>query len=469
MARRRGLDVLSQSVKNTLLGALREPARIASTVDRPAGAAGEPSRAARHGPRSNAFQNLPEMSEIRTQKAVAGLLGVANPFFRIHDGRAGATTHIDGREHINFASYNYLGLNGHPDVNAAAKAAIDRYGTSVSASRLVAGERAIHQELERRIAEFLGVEDAVVFVSGHATNVAAIGHLMRAKDLILHDALIHNSVLVGAALSGAARLPFAHNDLEALEDLLASRRHEHERCLIVVEGLYSMDGDHPDLTRLVELRDRYDAWLMVDEAHSFGVLGATGRGIAEESGVDPNVVDIWMGTLSKTLSGCGGYIAGSAALVEYLKFTAPGFVYSVGMPPPVAAAAIASLALLAAEPQRVAKLRANGRLFVELARSAGLDVGTSSGFAVVPVMVGDSLRAVHLANKLLERGINVLPIVHPAVPERSARLRFFLTAEHEPEHIRVGVERVADEMAQLAKAGFGIKMAAAIAKATRST
>src|SRR5436309_8618452 len=287
---------------------------------------------------------------------------------------------------------------------------------------------------------------------------------MRARDLILHDVLIHYSVVVGAELSGAARRQFAHNDLDALEELLAANRHEHDRCLIVVEGLYSMDGDYPDLGRLIELRDRYDAWLMVDEAHSLGVLGRTGRGIAEEFGIDPNAVDIWMGTLSKTLSGCGGYIAGSTALVEFLKFTAPGLVYSVGMPPPVAAAAIASLAILAAEPERVAKLRANGRLFVELANAAGLDTGTSAGFAVVPVMVGDSLRAVHLANRLLERGVNVLPIVHPAVPERAARLRFFITAEHEPEQIRTGVDTVADEMAQLAHVGFGIRMAAALAK-----
>jgi 8-amino-7-oxononanoate synthase len=467
MARRRGLDVLSKTVKETLLGALREPARGAADGHAGAAAPGKRSGAIRQAPRRNAFGDLPEMSDIRMQKAVADVLGVANPFFRVHDGRAGAMTHIDGRGHINFASYNYLGLNGHPDVNAAAKAAIDRYGTSVSASRLVAGERAIHRELERRLADFLGVEDAVVFVSGHATNVGTIGHLMRAKDLILHDALIHNSVVVGAELSGAARLPFAHNDLDALEDLLASRRHEHERCLIAVEALYSMDGDLPDLARLVELRDRYDAWLMVDEAHSLGVLGATGRGIAEELGINPTAVDIWMGTLSKTLSGCGGYIAGSTALAEYLKFTAPGFVYSVGMPPPVAAAAIASLALLAAEPERVAKLRANGRLFIELAKKAGLDTGTSAGFAVVPVMVGDSLRAVQLANRLLDRGINVLPIVHPAVPERAARLRFFLTAEHEPEHIKAGIEAVAEEMARLVKSGFGIKMVAAVAKATR--
>lgn len=466
MARKRGLDILSQAAKDALLGVLREPANATPRTER-APSAHTGRGAAQPGAQRNPFSDLPGMSEIRTQKAVADLLGIANPFFRVHDGRAGATTHINGREHINFASYNYLGFNGHPKVNAAAKAAIDQYGTSVSASRLVAGERAIHRELERRISGFLGVEDAAAFVSGHATNIAAIGHLMQARDLILHDALIHNSVLVGAELSGAARRPFAHNDLDALEDLLSSLRHQHEHCLIVVEGLYSMDGDYPDLSRLVEMRDRHDAWLMVDEAHSLGVLGATGRGLAEECGVSPTAVDIWMGTLSKTLSGCGGYIAGSTSLAEYLKFTAPGFVYSVGMPPPVAAAAIASLDLLEDGPERVAKLRANGRLFVELAKAAGLDTGTSAGFAVVPVMVGDSVRAVHLTNRLLEKGINVLPIVHPAVPERGARLRFFLTAEHEPDQIRAGIDAVAQEMAQLAKAGVGIKMVAALAKATR--
>jgi 8-amino-7-oxononanoate synthase len=464
MSRRPG--VLSQRMRDSLLGALREPSRPAPANDTAAEAKPKPVKKAR--PRRSAFADLPELTEIRTQKAVADMLGVANPFFRVHDGRAGATTRIDQREHLNFASYNYLGLNGHPHVNAAAKQAVDDYGTSVSASRLVAGERPIHRELEQRIASFMGVEDAIVFVSGHATNVATIGHLMRPKDLVLHDALIHNSVMVGAALSGAARRAFAHNDLDALEEILAARRHEHERCLIVVEGLYSMDGDFPDLARLVDLKERYDAWLMVDEAHSLGILGKTGHGIAEEFGIDPQRVDIWMGTLSKTLSGCGGYIAGAAPLIEFLKFTAPGFVYSVGMPAPIAAAAIASLDILEREPERVAKLRENGKLFVELAKEAGLDTGFSAGFCVVPVMVGDSLRSVHLANRLLERGINALPIVHPAVPERSARLRFFLTSEHEPEQIRKAVEITAEEMAGLAKAGFGIKMAAALAKATRA-
>lgn len=460
--RGRGIGGLSRAAKDSVLGALRAAQPGKGEDD------GEPAR-----PRPvlrrkrNSFADLPELKDIHTQRAVADLLKVENPFFRVHDGRAGARTEIDGRSLLNFGSYNYLGLNGHPEVSAAAKAAVDHYGVSASASRLVAGERPVHRELERRIAGFIGVEAALVFVSGHATNVGVIGHLLRPNDLILYDSLSHNSIVMGAQLSGATRRMFPHNDFDKLEELLAAHAHAHDRVLVAIEGLYSMDGDIPDLARAVALRERYGVWLMVDEAHSLGVLGATGRGIAEEAGVDPHDVDIWMGTLSKTLSGCGGYIAGSGALVEFLKFTAPGFVYSVGMPPPVAAAAIASLDVLEREPERVAKLRANGLRFVEKAKAAGLDVGDSAGFAISPVMVGDSLRAVYLADRLLARGINALPIVHPAVPERAARLRFFLTSEHSEADIDEAVAITAEEHAALAKAGFGVKMAAALAKATR--
>lgn len=465
MSQRRGIGALSRSAKDGILGAIRAQPKV--EAEKPAGPT--PTVVTRRAKRGDRFADLKELKDVKTQQAVADLIGVQNPFFRMHDGCAGATTHIDGRTHINFASYNYLGMNGHPEVNAAAKAAIDHYGVSCSASRLVAGERPIHRELEHKISEFYGVDDAVAFVSGHATNVAAIGHLMRANDLIVYDALAHNSIVVGATLSGAARRMFAHNDLDALEEILIRQAHAHERVLVAVEGLYSMDGDFPDLARLVKMRDRYGFWLMVDEAHSLGVLGKTGGGIAEECGVDPKEVDIWMGTLSKTLSGCGGYIAGSHSLVEYLKFSAPGFVYSVGMPPAVAAAAIACFDLLKKEPERVTKLRANGERFVQKAKEAGLDVGEASGTAIVPVMVGDSLRAVHLANRLLERGVNALPIVHPAVPERSARLRFFITSDHSFEQIDEAVAVTAEEHHGLAKAGFGIKMAAALAKATRSS
>jgi 7-keto-8-aminopelargonate synthetase-like enzyme len=284
----------------------------------------------------------------------------------------------------------------------------------------------------------------VVFVSGHATNVSTIGALLGPKDLIVHDSLAHNSIVIGGTLSRAERRLFPHNDLDALDELLTSSRHRYERVLIAVEGLYSMDGDFPDLARLVDIKRRHAAWLMVDEAHSLGVLGATGAGIFEHAGVDPHEVDIWMGTLSKTLSGCGGYIAGPSVLVEYLKFAAGGFVFSVGMSPPLAAAAIAALDIMHREPERVARLHRNSQHFTERARAADLDIGTSAARAVIPVVTNNSLIAVALGQKLFDRGINVQPILPPAVPERAARLRFFLTSEHTQAQIDRTIEAIVD-------------------------
>ena len=199
------------------------------------------------------FGSLPEYQLLRIQKAAGDLAGLENPFYRVHDVRAGDTTSIAGRTLVNFASYDYLGLNGHPDVVAAAKNAIDQFGTSVSASRLTAGERQLHRDLDSALALLHGAEDAVSFVSGHATNVSVIGSLLNSEDLIVSDALIHNSVTEGAKLSGAKRILVPHGDLEALERALRLNRSRHRRALIVVEGLYSMDGDVPDLLDLVRL------------------------------------------------------------------------------------------------------------------------------------------------------------------------------------------------------------------------
>jgi 8-amino-7-oxononanoate synthase len=395
------------------------------------------------------FDLHPHYQQLRILNEGAEKLGVGNPFFRVHDGLAGATTVIGGESFTNFSSYNYLGLAGHPEVNAAAKDAIDRYGTSASASRLVSGERPIHRELEQAIAATHGVDDCVVFVSGHATNVSTIGHLFGPKDLIVHDALIHNSALLGIQLSGARRMPFAHNDWEALDRLLTQDRMQYERVLIVVEGLYSMDGDMPDLPHFVEIKRRHRAFLMVDEAHSLGVLGRNGRGIQEHFGLRGSDVDIWMGTLSKALASCGGYIAGERALVEHLKCAAPGFVYSVGMPPPAAAAALAALRLLHAEPQRSQALQTRGRQFLEMARSLGVDTGLSIGLSVIPAITHSSLKAVRLSEALFRRKINVQPIVYPAVQERAARLRFFISSEHTEAQIHATVEAVAEEMRRL--------------------
>ena len=247
------------------------------------------------------------------------------------------------------------------------------------------------------------------------------------------------------------RRPFAHNDHEAADALLAQFRHEYRRVLMVIEGVYSMDGDIPDLPRFVAVKKRHKALLMIDEAHSLGVLGRRGRGIGEHFGVPARDVDVWMGTMSKTLGSCGGYIAGSKELIEYLKYTVPGFVFSVGLPPAGAAAALAALRLLEAEPGRVARLRENARLFLTLARTRGLNTGTSQDSAVVPVILGNSLSALRLSQALLARGINVQPILHPAVEESAARLRFFITSLHTEEQIRHTVEVLAEEWEKLGR------------------
>ena len=395
------------------------------------------------------FALHPGYQQLRIMNDGAARLGVGNPFFKQHQAVAGPTTLIDGREYINYGSYNYLGLNGDPDIGEAAKAAIDRYGTTVSASRLVSGERPLHREFERALADLYGVDDAITFVSGHATNVTTIGYLFGPRDLVLHDALIHNSTLQGAQLSGAKRLSFPHNDWAALDQLLLQQRRNFDRVLIVLEGVYSMDGDFPDLPRFIEVKRRHKAFLMVDEAHSLGVMGPNGLGIREHFSLPGTDVDIWMGTLSKALAGCGGYIAGESALVEHLKFMAPGFLYSVGMPPPMAAASLAALQKMRREPARVRTLQERGAYFLACAKAAGVDTGLGTGLAVVPALTGGSVRAVRLSEALFQRGINVQPILYPAVAEKSARLRFFLTCAHTEAQIEQTITVLAEELRHL--------------------
>lgn len=382
------------------------------------------------------FDKFPGYEKVAIPQAAARKLGIENPYFKTHEGVADAKTMIGGKSYINFSSYNYLGLSGDARVNQAAKEAIDRYGTSASASRLVAGERPVQRELEEAIAGLYEVDDCIVFVSGHATNVTTISTLFGPKDLIVHDSLIHNSVFEGIKLSGATRRAFNHNDPESLESILAEIRGNFERTLIVIEGLYSMDGDIPDLPRFVDIKQRYKAFLMVDEAHSLGVLGETGRGIREHFGLPGNAVDIWMGTLSKAFAGCGGYIAGEKALVEHLKYAAPGFVYSVGIAPAMAAASLAAIHLMLDEQRRVVGLQQRGAYFLDQARKQGVDTGLSQGYAVIPAIIGSSLKATKLSQKLFAAGFNVQPIIYPAVEERAARLRFFISCTHSEEQIQ---------------------------------
>jgi 8-amino-7-oxononanoate synthase len=406
--------------------------------------ADKPSREKRDiQPADYRFAEMAEYKRLKQQAALLSFTGIPNPYFTRHEGITNDRTVIDGHELISWSSYNYLGMSGDPAVSEAAREATTKFGTSVSASRLVSGEKTIHRELEEGIARFLGVDDAIVFVGGHSTNETTIGHLFGPGDLILHDALSHNSIMQGAILSGARRRGFDHNDWEHLDSILGEIRHEYRRVLVVIEGVYSMDGDYPDLTKFVEVKQRHKTFLMVDEAHSIGTMGAHGRGISEHFGIDARDADIWMGTLSKSFGTCGGYIAGCNELIEYLKYTAPGFVYSVGLSPPNCAAALASLSLLQREPERVARVQANSRLFLRLAKERGLNTGLSNNTPVIPVIIGNSLNALKLSRALFEDGINVQPILYPAVEEKAARLRFFITSMHTDEQIRQTVDATA--------------------------
>lgn len=407
------------------------------------------------------FEDIDEYLLIKAQREFAATVGIENPYYRPWEAAPNGRLHQNGRNCVNFGCYDYLGLQGHPEIIAAAAAAAERWGVGAGASRLTAGERPPHRALEKDLADFHGSQDALVFVSGHATNVSVIAALLRPGDLVLHDALAHNSIVFGAVASGAERRSFPHNDCEALECLLAQTRPGRRRVLIATEGLFSMDGDSPDLARLIEIKSRYGAWLMLDEAHSVGVLGPTGRGLIEAQGVRPGDIDILMGTLSKTFVSCGGYVTGSTALVDILRYQASGMVYSVGLSPVLAASARAALGLLRREPERVKRLANLSDRFATRAQAEGLATGGVTA-AVQPVIVGDSLTTLLLADRLLQRGIVAVPIIPPGVPANTARLRFFLSCLHEEAEIDDAVAATAKELAAVAASGSTLEAFVAV-------
>lgn len=395
------------------------------------------------------IKEFPEWRALRDRLKAAEDAGLGNPYYTVHERVVNDTTQIGRRVMVNYSSYNYLGLSGDPRVSSSAQEAISRYGTSVSASRLLSGEKPVHRELEASIAGLLGVEDAVTLVGGHSTNVTAIGHLLGEQDIVLPDALAHDSIMQGCLLSGASRRPFRHNDPAHLRELLSNSRGRYRRALVVIEGVYSMDGDIADLPAFIDVAKEYDAMLMVDEAHSIGVLGATGGGVGEHFGVDRTQVDIWMGTLSKSLSSCGGYLAGSSELIEYFKYTLPGFIYSCGLPPASAAAALEAIEILRAEPERIRALHANADHMRSQFTAHGLQFEKSKGTPIIPFVVGDSMLCLSLASRLRDSGINVDPIMDPAVPNDQARLRFFVTAMHSHGQIDRTVDLLAREFRNL--------------------
>ncbi|WP_152220904.1 aminotransferase class I/II-fold pyridoxal phosphate-dependent enzyme [Pseudomonas sp. SCB32] len=369
--------------------------------------------------------------------------GLRNPYFLPRSAEVGGTLRIEEKDYITFSNYNYLGLSHDPRVRQAVHEAVDRYGCHAGAARMVGGEIELHAQLEAELADFTGFEDALVSVGGYSTNVAVIGYLLDRRDLILHDEYMHNSGLMGAVMSGARRIAFPHNDMDALERLLREHRSQHRRTLIVVEGAYSMDGDLVDLPRVVELKQRHGAWLMVDEAHSCGTVGATGRGVCEYFGVSTSDIDLMMGTLSKSFASCGGFLVGRRELIDLLRHFCPGLLlYSTGISPANAAAALAALRLMREEPERVAKLQNNARRFRELAIANGLDCRTAvPGVPIVPLMI-DNDGALKLMSRLFENGVIAHAVMHPVVPRDAARLRCFISAEHDEAMIQRTLELI---------------------------
>lgn len=389
------------------------------------------------------FQSYPDYVRMQLNREFYRKSNIDLPYFKPINGLATNRICLDQQDLINYSSYNYLNLSGHPDVTAAAKKAIDDYGTSVSASRLVGGDRPILRDLEKQISLFLGTEDCLTFVSGHATNVSTIGYLFNKRDLILYDELCHNSIIQGATLSGSSMRRFPHNDCQALENLLLKLRSSYEKVLIVTEGLFSMDGDVPPLPGIIRLKEQFNAILMVDEAHSIGVLGHHGMGVREHFNLPANKIDIYMGTLSKAMAGCGGYIAGNYELIDLLRYHASGFVFSVGLAPSLAAASLRSLEIIKKEPGRVDQLRRNSQLFLHLAREAGLNTGLSEGYAIIPVLMTNAIEALRLTNALLAHKIYVQPMIYPAVKRKQSRLRFFISCAHTSQEITETIDLIA--------------------------
>ncbi len=388
------------------------------------------------------FEDTPEFHAF--QERYASLIGESNPYFIIHDSPLTDKSFMDGRWVLNFGSYNYAGMSGRKEVEEAAIEAICKYGTSASGSRLLAGEKTLTQTLEKELAEWKHAEDALVLVSGHATNVTFVGNFVGPGDLILYDSYIHNSVAEGCKLSHATARPFPHNDPEALDRILSTRRNRFAKVLICIEGVYSMDGDIAPVPDFIRVKEKYGCFLMVDEAHSTCVIGETGGGVDEYFGLRGDEIDIKMGTLSKGLGACGGYLCGSRNLIEYQRYLLPGFVFSVGIAPPLAAAALESLRLIRRDPSIMESLRRNIDCFMAEAGRHRFNTCLAGKTAILPILVGGDREAGDLSNALRGKGVFAPPAIYPAVPRGQARLRFCVTAAHRLEQIAQALNLLAE-------------------------
>lgn len=354
-----------------------------------------------------------------------------------HDG---AWVVADGQRMLMLGSYEYLGLLGHPRLKQAAISTIEEYGTGHHGARLLAGTTTIHRQLEQRLAEFMGAEDAVVFSSGYVTNLAVISALVGPGNYVIGDQWNHASIVDGCRMSGADILEFRHNDMDSLAEML--ERTDGSPTLVVVDAVFSMDGDIIDLPRVVQLSRQHGALLMVDEAHSLGVLGKTGRGIQEHFDLDPDDIDIKMGTLSKTLAGSGGFVAANEEITTFLRHHARGYIFSGALPATEASVAIAALDVMKDEPELVERLRRNVNHYLTGLEKLGFNTANSIT-PIVPVMTRTIDITLEMTRICREQGVLAIPVCYPAVPADAPRLRTCVSAIHTLDDINIALDALA--------------------------
>ncbi len=358
---------------------------------------------------------------------------------RVLERQQAARTRFDGRDVINLASNNYLGLAAHPKLKeAAAKAAMD-FGAGSGAVRTIAGTMTLHRELERRFADFKGAEDALMFQSGFTANSGTVAAILTKDDVIVSDQLNHASIIDGARLSRAEIKVFPHKDAAAAGKLLQETKSPGRRQLLITDGVFSMDGDIAPLPELVEVAEQHGAIMMIDDAHASGVLGPGGKGTVGHFGLDPSRVDVQVGTLSKAIGVMGGFIAGPTHLIQWLVNRGRPFLFSTSAPPAVAAACIAALDVIREEPERIERLWSNTNLFKKGLHDLGLDTGASES-PITPVIAGGETKAVELSRLLWEEGVFTPAIVFPTVAKGRARVRTIVTADHTEEDLKEALE-----------------------------
>jgi glycine C-acetyltransferase len=358
--------------------------------------------------------------------------------------RGDAKVLVNGREMGMYASYSYLGLVGHPRINEAAKKAVDKFGTGTNGVRTLAGTLTIHNELEETIANFKHAEAAITYSSGYATNLSVVSTLMGRGDYVFSDKINHASIVDGCLMSGAEFRRFRHNDMEHLEGLLKNAPSDVAK-MVIADSVFSMDGDIIDFPKVVELCKKYNAWLMIDEAHSLGVLGEKGTGIEEYFNLYDQI-DIKMGTLSKTIPSVGGYVAAKKEIITYLRHASRAYIFSAALPPAQAAAANEAFKVILDEPWRIERLNQNTKQFIGGLKSMGFDTMLTET-AIVPVLCGEDDMAFAMTREAQHNDVFVLPVVSPAVQEGLARLRATVTAAHEPSEI----ERAMDVIGEAGK------------------